>query len=141
MLLIHFFQSHWSDILIGVPLFFLITARIIPPQYAGMLKRYVNTSTNQWTDQENQSFLEAVMTALTFTLAKALTITVGLRGFATIISFGAVVLSLLLRRPIPANAVVLVALGLLALYFEQLIERAESFSLFKVITYKAKTKD
>jgi len=88
--------------------------------------------------QGKSSPLEALTTALYFTLNKALLITAGLRGFTTIITFAIIGAALIFNRPINASIVILAAIGIVALYAEQLISQAKKLSIGKFFMYERK---
>ncbi|HVV26282.1 MAG TPA: hypothetical protein VHC21_04615 [Candidatus Saccharimonadales bacterium] len=137
MIIAHFLSAHWLDLILGTAFFFLITAKVIPPRFAGLDEKYFDLQRQEMVDQSKQSLLEAVMTALAFTLTKALFVTIGLRGFITLVLFVLIGASLIFGKDIATNIVIISVIGILALYAEQLIERAASFSIAGIFRYQS----
>jgi len=76
------------------------------------------------------------MTAFVFTLNRSLLVIIGFKGATSIIIFGGVGVELAFRHTISNNVVILTIVGLLALHFDQLIEKADEVTVWKFFTYK-----
>lgn len=138
MELAEFISNHWSDIIIGIALFFLITTRIIPPKFSGMEDEYYDTTLGKVVQNRKQSLAEAVGNFLFFTTLRSALVTVGFRGATTIIMFAVIIVELIAHKTISTNAVIISIVGILALHFEQLLESADEFTVWKLFSYKKK---
>lgn len=128
-----FFYNNWALFLIGIG----IILPVIPPEWLGIYE-YYDPVAKIMRKQRRQSLLRFVVQSILSPLLE-LIIFVGFRGTVTIVIFVTVGIDLYFRRALSREAVILSGIGIGALYFEQLLEKAEEISVWKIFNWKAKS--
>lgn len=135
MIIAHFLYAHWSDIVLGLAMFFAVNLRVFPPQFVGYDPDYIDDKTQDKVIQRKQSLLEGV-TQLVYTLTRNIIVMISLKGTTSMLIFGLVIFQLIELHTITTNAVILAVVGLVALHFEYIIEQADTVTIWKVFSYK-----
>ncbi len=134
---IDFFKQNWLLLVLFLP--------IIPPKWLGYASQYFNTVENKLIPARKSSiaaafimmFVDAVsqFTNIFVNLASLLT----LRTATTVIIFIAIGFDIFFRKQISREAITLISIGVIALYLEQLIEKAKKIVLFwKILEWESK---
>jgi hypothetical protein len=132
-----FIISNYIDIILVVILFFVFTAKVIPPQYAGTDKYYYDQHGNK-KESQKACLIEALTNMIFFTLFKSLMISITMKGTITLLLFIIVGVELYFSKTISLNAVIVSSIGIIALYFEGIVVSAKELHIWKIFKYISK---
>lgn len=136
-MILDFIASHTSDLIIGVILFFLVTAKLFPPQWVGGDKEYTSTE-GKLVRNPKMSIIDAVTNFLFYSMLRNLIVVIALKGSITLVMFAVIVVELVATSTISTNAVIVASIGILALYLETMVEKARRIKFFKIFEYESK---
>ncbi len=125
--------ENWQPFLLLV----VILVPIIPPQWLGLRPTYFDTNLKKDFPAEKYSILRAFVHSLLSPLQE-LIIYWGFRGTVSIVIFVAIGVDLFYRKQLSREAVTLAGIGILALYLEQLIDKAKKISIWKIFEWERK---
>jgi len=132
MITTNFITEKWDLIVLAIAL--LIP--IIPPTWIGQDKTFYDNK-NQEQNSKKLSVLSAFINLAILPLVN-ITAFLSLRGTVSLIIFLVIAVDLIYRKQLSREAVILVSIGIVALYLEQLIEKGKEFSFFGIIRWKGK---
>lgn len=126
--IISFFENNF--ILFGLILISLI--RIVPPEYAGFWK--YNNNKEEEGRAPRITLLNFILTSLFDSVIRAFFIPLvaafGLKNMVSLVIFLVVTFDIFFRNQISTQSVILIAIGIVALYLEQLVETGEEIEFF-----------
>ncbi|MDP4000412.1 MAG: hypothetical protein Q8Q11_03210 [bacterium] len=123
--------DNWESVLLITAAIAILLAPVIPPTWVGMTATYIDPEGNQ---QKSQRF--SLWGAFMKLILQDLIVFIGFRGTITLVLLGAVGLDIYFQEKLTTQAVVLAVVGLVALYFEQLMERGEYLELRGIFRWK-----
>jgi hypothetical protein len=113
----------------------LLLLPIIPPHWIGLQDTYFNTFYKKEMPVQKYSILKVLINSLLSPITEFLVIW-SLKGTVSVVIFVVIGTDLLLRKQLSREAVALVSVGIIALYLEQLIEKAKKISIWKIIEWE-----
>lgn len=131
-----FIQVHW----LSVSVFIVSILPIVKPGWVGQQATYFNQQTNREVPALRQSILAVLLFNLSDAIIRTfqpLIVSLQLRGTMTLLIFVALGTDLYFRHQLSAEAVSVVLVGLIALYFEGMLATAKKIQLW-VLRWESK---
>jgi hypothetical protein len=131
MTAVEFIVRYWDWIILVCVLLY----PFIQPNWIQQNDSYWDNLSNQWRPVNKFSILQAFINLAVMPL----TVFLSLRGTVSLVIFLVIAIDLIYRKQLSREAVILVSIGIVALYLEQLIEKGEEFSFFGILRWKSRS--
>jgi len=128
----NFIIGKWDIIVLVI----LLLIPVIKPTWIGQDKTFIDNK-NQERDSKKLSVLSALINLAIYPLINITTF-LSLKGTISLVIFLVIAVDLIYRKQLSREAVILVSIGIVALYLEQLIERGRKISFLKLIDWESK---
>ena len=137
-MLTNYFLGNWTDVLIIVILFLLAIVPIFPCTWGGANKTYFDINKKEDVIQRNFNFIELTVRLFSSVVLLGPALSMGFRGTVTMLLFVVLIADLILNKTITNNAITISIVGIVALYLENILDKAEEISISKIFYWKAK---
>jgi len=128
-----FLHDNWLVLVLSI----LFIIPFISPRYLGLSDTYFDTNLKRNMPSQKYSILRALIYSILSPVQELLVIW-GLRGTVSIIVFAVVGVDLYFRKQLSGDAMNLVSIGIVALYLEQLIDKAKKITVWKLFDWESK---
>lgn len=129
--IIDFVFNNWT--LVSFVIFALIP--IIPQKFVDPFGEEMNRRMNPPFPSKRYSFLRFLCRGI-FDAFAEFAVNIGLRGSVTVLMFIVVAFDLINKKTLSSEAVVIIVVAVISLYFEYLVNNAEEIEFFKIFKYK-----
>lgn len=132
-MVLNFVSNNVVLIVLGV----VLLLPIIPPRWIGMRDTYFDLFYKKELPSQKYSILRVIIHSLLSPITEFLVVW-SLRGTISIVIFAVIGADLFFRKKLSSEAVTLVSVGIIALYLEQLIEKAKKITIWKLFEWEKK---
>lgn len=133
LIVLGFIANNIVLILLGL----LLLLPTIPPRWIGLQDTYFNSFYKKELPVQKYSILKVLINFFLSPITEFLVIW-SLKGIVSIVIFAVIGADLFFRKQLSNEAVTLVSVGILALYLEQLIEKAKKITIWKLFEWEKK---
>lgn len=138
IMILNFILHNWPDIILSVVIFLLATLPIFPPICAGLRWEFYDFNQKKMVKQKWLNLFETISNLIAFTIIQGPILSISFSGTVTLLLFIAIGADLYFNKKITNNAVILVVIGILALYFDKILDISDEITVWKLFSWKSK---